>query len=459
MRKIFLAAAICFVSCLAALADHRDQIDALVRPLIEAESLVGCVVGVLEDGRKDVYSYGRIRRDNDERPDGRTIYEIGSITKAFTGMLLADMVERRIVALDAPIKEVLPPEIKVPVVNEQPITLLHLATHTSGLPRLPTNMRPDVPNPYASYSRELMYAFLNGLQLQRAPGEYEYSNYGMGLLGQILSDQAGKSYESLIVERICDPLGMNDTRMTLNEEQRARLAPPYNGQGDAEHNWVFQSIAGAGALRSTCDDQLELLVAALSEDDTPVVRAIHKSWDQQHGTPTEGGMGLGWHISPGGVGRWHNGQTGGYSSFLAVHPPKRIGLVVLTNTATDLTTELGAKILRTTLGMKQEPIAVRKSIKVDADVLKKYAGTYLLAPLFWITVTVEDGRLMAQATGQEKFQLFAESETKFFYKVVDAQITLVENDDGEIGKLILHQNGKDLPGVKLPALGTSTSPR
>ena len=123
-------------------------------------------------------------------------------------------------------------------------------------------------------------------------------------------------------------------------------------------------------------------------------------------------------------------------------------MVVLANTATDKTTTLGEKIIQALLGMQVEPIDVRKEVAVDADILEKYVGKYVLSPFFAITITLEDGRLMAQASRQEKFQLFAESPTKFFYKVVDAQVSFVAGDDGEVEKLILHQNGRDMPATR-----------
>ena len=147
--------------------------------------------------------------------DGNTVFEMGSISKVFTGALLADMVARGEVKLDDPIAKYLPQTVKVPSRNGRQITLLDLATQSSGLPRLPSNMRPaDFSNPYADYSVQQLYEFLSGYSLTRDPGQrYEYSNLGVGLLGHVLALRAGKSYEEILKERILDPLGMNDTRV------------------------------------------------------------------------------------------------------------------------------------------------------------------------------------------------------------------------------------------------------
>lgn len=452
MRSWLLLLVIATSMSARAYGDDAARIGALVEPLIESETLVGCVVGVVRDDRREVYPFGVIRRGGQQRPDGRTIYEIGSITKAFTGTLLGDLVERGIVKLDAPVQDFVPPEVSVPSVDNQALTLLHLANHTSGLPRLADNMQEaDQENPYANYSLDKMHAFLNGHKLRRGPGEYEYSNFGMGLLGEILAQRAGSSYESLVIDRICKPLGMDDTRITLSESQRDRLAPPYSRQGEVEHNWDFQAYEGAGALRSTVDDLLKFVSATLVDDESDFAKAIRLAWTKTYGAKGEIGVGLGWHIARDGETRWHNGQTGGYSSAMFIFPKAKVGVVVLTNTSTDVTTTLGEKILQALLGMNPEPIVVRKSIELAPDVLKTYVGKYALSPFFAIEVFEEDGKLMAQATGQGKHQIFPSAEGEFFYKVVDAQISFVKDAEqqGRVTKLILHQNGMDLPGTRI----------
>jgi len=442
----------------AARADHSPLVDRMVKPAIEAKAIVGCVVGIVEDGQHEVHGYGEVRLGKGDKPSGNTIYEIGSMTKAFTGTLLADMVRRNEVKLDAPLQDFLPQGVKLHTAEGKPIKLVDLASQTSGLPRMPDNFNPKEPtNPYLDYSSKRLFEFLAKHQLRRPPGEYEYSNLGMGLLGTVLARQAGKSYEQLVVERICEPLKMNDTRITLTDDQRKRLAPPYNGELHDERNWDFDALAGAGAIRSTTNDLLKLVAASLNDDDKrPVTEAIHEAWKPRYSKPGEIGVGLGWHIARDRVTRWHSGQTGGYTSAIFIVPPRHYGVVVLCNTASDVTTPIAEKITQSLFGLRPEPIAVRKSIHVDPQVLKKYEGTYALSLLFAITVSVENGKLMAQATGQSKFEIFPESETRFFYKVVDAQISFENGDDGNVNKLVLHQNGQDMPGIKLPQIGSET---
>ncbi len=330
-----------------------------------------------------------------------------------------------------------------------PITLEHLATHTSGLPRLPDNLAPaDASNPYADYSVAQMYAFLNGHKLRRPPGEYEYSNYGMGLLGQVLARHASTTYEQLLIERIAAPLKMYDTRITLDERRRQRLAPPYSLALQPAKNWDLPTLPGAGAIRSTCHDLLKFIQANLADDEQPRTQALRLAHRARHKMADGQAMGLGWHIARDGVTRWHNGMTGGYHGWLAVAPGRNVGVVVLANTATMRITTFGEQVTRIALGLEVKPPPPHQVVDVAPAVLASYAGSYVHAPDFVPTVTVEDGRLMVQATHQEKLQVFAESTTQFFYKAVDAQITFVPDKDGKVNKLILHQGGRDLQAVR-----------
>jgi CubicO group peptidase (beta-lactamase class C family) len=189
------------------------------------------VVGLLEPGRVRYVSYGRSNFDATPLVDPDAIYEIGSITKVFTNTLLADMVLEGEVALEDPVAKFLPPTVTVPSRNGKVITLLDLATATSGLPRMPLNFHPrDPANPFADYTVAQMYAFLSSYTLPRDPGQsYEYSNLGMGLLGHALALKAGKPYEQLLVERVLKPLGMNDTRITLTPGMAERFVTGHDG--------------------------------------------------------------------------------------------------------------------------------------------------------------------------------------------------------------------------------------
>ena len=221
-------------------------------------------MGIIDAKGRVVISEGSMGLDGDKPVDGDTIFEIGSITKVFTSLLLADMVEHGEVKLEDPLSKFLPLSVKVPQRNGKEITLVDLATHTSGLPRLPDHTPKDTNNPYADYTVEQMYTFLSGYTLQRDIGsQYEYSNFGAGLLGHVLALKAGATYESLVVQRICKPLGMDDTCITITPEMNARFADGHDDTGKTAEHWDVPTLSGCGTLRSTADDLLKFLAASM----------------------------------------------------------------------------------------------------------------------------------------------------------------------------------------------------
>jgi len=422
--------------------DLRSQIDPLVEQLLADEIVVGLVVGIYKDGETQVIGYGETEKGKGIAPDGETIYEIGSASKAFTGVMLADLVERGRVKLDDPMQKYLRNAAKSQLQNPSHITFEHLATHTSGLPRLPDDFQPaDPTNPYADYTFQQIFAFLKEYEPRRAPGEYEYSNFGMGLLGVLLGGREKMSYEELLVERIAKPCGMDDTCVELSNKQRRRLAPPYNATLQAAKNWDIPTLAGAGGIRSTTNDMLKFIAASLADDDKPLTKALQLSHKKRHSMPDGQAIGLAWHIHPDGMTRWHNGMTGGYASWLAVIPSHDVGVVVLSNTATEQITELGGNITRIAFEEKTGQSEVPSVAEVPKEVLKSYEGVYAITRDFALTVTLEGDRLMVQATGQQKLQVYPESETTFFYKVVDAQLTFAGEKNDKAAMVILHQNG------------------
>lgn len=453
MKRRLLAACVPLLFSGIAHADHREAIEKLVQPLVDERYIVGCVVGVIEDGKPAVYSFGRVRKDKDEKPTADTIYEIGSMTKAFTGVLLADAENRGTLKIEDKLQDHLPKDVTLQEVDGKPIRLVDLASQSSGLPRMPGNFAPkDAANPYVDYTPAKLYAFLSGYKPTRPPGTYEYSNLGLGLLGQLLAERAGKSYEALLVERICDPLKMSDTRLKLSADQLQRFAPPHTAELKPDHPWEFDALAGAGAIRSSVNDMLKFLAASISGEKCEINDAIQKSWVQRLGPPEQADqprVALAWHIAGDGQTRWHNGQTGGYASTMFVYAPKKTAVVVLCNTASSHINPLGEKIIQTVLGMKVPPLDLVREIQVKPEALARYAGKYQLAPGVVLTVTVDDGHLVAQLTGQDAFKLSAKSDTEFFYRVVDAQITFDADGDGPAKSLTLHQNGRDIPAKRV----------
>jgi CubicO group peptidase (beta-lactamase class C family) len=307
------------------------DVQAIARKGVSIEGKSGVVIGLLEaNGSR------RVVPAADVPYDGRTLFEIGSITKVFTGILVAEMAERGEVRLEEPVQDLLPKGVVVPSRNGRQIRLVDLATHTSGLPRMPDNFAPaDPTNPYADYSADRLYAYLRGHQLGRDIGaRAEYSNLGAGLLGHALALRAGKTYEALVTERILTPLGMTSTRIVLSADDRARLAPGHNAAGREVPNWDLTALAGAGALRSSVDDLLKFVAANLRPPENILGRAIRASHAPRATMSETAKIGLHWIETTTRFGRtvvWHNGGTAGYRTFAGFDPDRDVGVVVLSN--------------------------------------------------------------------------------------------------------------------------------
>lgn len=429
----------------------------MLQSRVEDGRATGLVLGVMEaDGSTRIVSYGDPGAG--ARPLGPdSVFEIGSVTKVFTTTLLADMVRRGEVSLDVPAQTYAPAGMTLPTRNGKAITLAHLAEQNSCLPRLPGNLdlsKVDMANPYAAYTTEMLSEFLASYQLPRDPGaEFEYSNLGMGLLGALLAYRAGMDYESLVRTRILTPLGMQMSGIALSPEMQARLAKGHSTEGAPAANWDLPSLAGAGALRSTMADMLKFLDANVGEPASDLERAMRIAQAPRFPLGGDAEIGLGWITINAASGSfvYHDGGTGGYGAIIAIDTKRNVGLVLLGN-RTGIPDDIAMHLMDRSIPLTPppSPASARTEVSVPQDVLASYVGVYALdaAPAFKLTVTLEAGQLHMQATGQQKFPVFAESQTKFFLKVVDAQVSFVAGTDGKPAHLILHQGGMDQRATK-----------
>jgi serine-type D-Ala-D-Ala carboxypeptidase/endopeptidase len=241
----------------------------IIRSRIDnAGSNAAIVVGLVNSSGAQFYGYGKLSSSNQTTVDKNTIFDIGSITKTFTTTLLADIVDHGIVNLNDPIQKYLPATVKAPTFNNnnrqqpQQITLKDLATHTSGLTDYPANW-PLYGVASEKYTIQQMYQALSSVKLTRPPGtEYNYSDFGMGLLGDILASKSGIPYEQLVINEILNPLGMNSTRITLSDTLRSRLATGhFNGQEVNPLLDLPPALAAGGAFRSSASDMVNYLSA------------------------------------------------------------------------------------------------------------------------------------------------------------------------------------------------------
>ena len=426
----------------ACVAQSDKEVQDVVRQRVEVDKVNQSIaVAFIDENGTRFFSAGKMSAAADAKnTDENTVFEIGSITKVFTGILLAEAIKRGEVELDGPISKYLPNTVKTPTRNGKEITLLDLTTHTSGLPSLPTNFKPaNNDNPYADYTVQQMYDFLSGYTLTRDIGAtYSYSNLGVGLLGHILALRAGMSYEDLVRKRILDPLGMKDTTIVLSPAMRARTAQGFTADGDPASLWDLPTFAGAGAIRSTAKDMAKFISANMHLTKTDLAGVIDVSHKPQRDASAKMKVALGWHILAGSTGDiiWHNGGTGGFRTFAGFSPSLKRGIVVLSNSSVSVD-----DIAFHSFDPQVPLVKSRASISVDAKLLDEYLGTYELAPNVTIIVTRDGDRTFAELTGQPRFRIYAETPNKFFLRVVDAQVTFNRGTDGKIESLTLHQGG------------------
>jgi CubicO group peptidase (beta-lactamase class C family) len=430
-----------------------EEIRAVLADRIDVQKRsVGIVVGIIEPAGRRVVAYGRLVEGNERPLDGNTVFEIGSVTKVFTSLVLTDMVERGEAVLDDPVAKYLPEGVKVPQRGGRSITLEDLSRHMSALPRLPSNLViQDIGNPYAEYSVEQLYEFLSTHELRRDIGsKYEYSNLGVGLLGHALARGAGTDYESLVQGRVLEPLGMESTSITLSPEMKARLATGHNKDLEPVSNWDLPTLAGAGALRSNTNDLLRFLAANLGYVETPLAPAMASLMSPRSPTGAPNmEIARAWHIKTkdGTEIISHGGGTGGYRTFVGYSPKPRVGVVVLSNSPVPID-DLALYVFDRGSPL-MEDAKERTEISVNPKIFEGYVGRYQLMPEFILTVTADKGQLYTQATGQGKVPAFPESETEFFLKIVDAQITFHADDEGRATSLTLHQNGQHIPAKRI----------
>ena len=316
----------------------------------------GLVVGYVSPAGRVAYGFGRRGEGRSAKaPDGRTLFEIGSITKTFTGLLLAQAVMAgRLRDTDA-IRLSLPPGN---MAKDSPlywVSYLDLATHTSGLPEAPDNLpSADPQNPLAGYSTGLLLRYLGQARLLAPIGrDFYYSNTGAALAGYLLARSAGKDYERLVVDDVCAPLGMSDTRATLTDDQLARMTHGHDAAGKVVPNWVVTGLEGAGALRSTAEDLLTYAAANLGVTDTPLLapaRLAHLARKHVASIPTLS-IGYFWNIMNFGDKAFilHAGRSGGYYALILMSPADMAGVVLLSDTEGDFSKE-GWKLLELLTG-------------------------------------------------------------------------------------------------------------
>jgi CubicO group peptidase (beta-lactamase class C family) len=368
---------------------------------------------------------------SDPRPiTADTWFEIGSVTKVFTATLLADALQRGTVTLDT--------TVGAPFAPRQ-VTLRQLATHTSGLPRMPRDFASsDALNPYADEDLAVLVKSFDAVSGGLKPAPSSYSNFGFAVLGQAVARAGGKPYAELLRERVLGPLGLRDTLLSWRDAKPDRLAPPYTATGPGS-NWDLNAFSPAGALVSTTRDLARFVQANLGLVQTPLLATLVATRQAQAPGDAPGRkIGLAWQLERRGAAEivWHNGATGGYHSFVAFDPVAKIGVVVLTNHAAAVE-PLGYAILA------GKPLPERAVSAKPAEALAPYLGNYPLTPAFVMAVTAEGDQLFVQATNQPRLKLKPVSTDRYATEGVEAEVSFERNAAGKVTALVLHQNGLD----------------
>jgi CubicO group peptidase (beta-lactamase class C family) len=419
---------------------------------MEARIFHGLSVGVVQRGTVFHKGYGRQADEKSNLLDSKSLFEIGSITKVFSGMLLAKAVVDGKLQLDSKINEFLPSDMMVKYFKPRgedaeaiPISLKNISTHVSGLPRLPTNLRPANPkNPYADYDIERMKEFLQEYRVRRAPEtKSEYSNFAVGLLGWVLSEKAGTDYESLLKAEILSPLKMTNTFIEIPGTELARFATGHTVDDDPTSPWEMNVLAGAGGIRSCTEDLVKFMQAQLEPPTDQLGEAFELAW-KVHQKPidkSDFAMGLGWLIARDGNTHFHNGGTGGFHSSMFVDRRSQTGVVVLANTASGEVDLLAESLIQKLFGMKVPPRVFEKSLRVDPIVMQSFVGRYELVPKIFFDVRVDGEKLFVRLTGQDEFRVYPKSDRVWKYKVVDAELTFEVDERKQCTGLDLFQNG------------------
>ncbi len=426
---------------------------------------VGMVVGILTPQSRRLITYGQLN-PGDPRPlDGDTVFEIGSVTKIFTALLLADMVRNGELHLDDPVGKYLPSTVHVPERNGRAITLLDLATQTSGLPFFPSDIPLDdrAAGVVAKYSTGQLYEFVSGWGPTRDIGsKWEYSNLGFGLLGLALAHRANVDYESLVRTRIAQPLGLESTAITLSPQMERRLAPGHDAQLRPAPPVAMPAFEAAGSLRSSANDMLTFLASFMGLTKSRLAPAMAAMLEPRRPGPGFQ-QALGWWIvsmKDGDEGFvFHGGQTPGFSSSLGYDPRTHVGIVVLSNAAVD-DGGLCWHLLRPAFPMANSAAdkarKERKEIPLDPDLAGLYAGKYKIAdgPSAGMVITIDrqGGALafVSPTTPPEGFRLHAETERSLFITEADLVVDFQRDGEGRVASLTVHFAGASAVAYRMP---------
>lgn len=319
--------------------DTDKKVEDIIQPFMFESKTVGLSIGIFQNGKPYFYNYGETVKGNKQLPTNKNLYEIGSITKTFTGILLAKAVAEGKIKLTDPVNKYLPKNAAWLISGGDTAKIIHLSNHTSGLPPLPDNFdMTNETNPYKDYDEAKLLTYLKTATLQRKPGEkFEYCNLGVGILGYILSKTYKMPFEKMVQTFITSKAGMTDTKEFLLQKDSALFVQGYNDALEKQGQWDLNALTAAGGLRSNTADMLQYAAVNIDAKDVELQKAIALSHVQTF-TDGQQKIGLNWFIRNWGGGNvlFHSGATGGYRSFLAINPVTKNAVIILCNSFTNI---------------------------------------------------------------------------------------------------------------------------
>lgn len=415
---------------------------------------MGVIVGIVEPDGKRVIAYGSYADGDPRKLDGDTIFQLGSLTKVFTGLLLADMTVRGEVRLEDSANKYLPQDAQL-AERGRPITLLDMARHRSGLPSMPTNLSVrGKPDPYEAFNEEDLWTFVRTWRPTRSPGEAgEYSNLAYALLGRLLARRVGADYETVLSARILAPLGMTSTSIVVEPDQQTRVAPGHDRYLRPVHTWEMTAMPASGSLRSSMNDLLKLMAAYLGKESTPLDKAI--SLQLRDGENAEQDIqALGWTVRPDGV-TLKDGGKSGYRTGAAFNRRTGQAVVVLANARTDDLPILLALHLLTGRALEPAPEAPpqRSIAALRPDQLDRYEGKYRLQSGEVIEIARGEDHLVVLSPGNGGLTVFPSSETEFFLNTGNDEFVFKLSDSNSVEGVTQYGDGRSGRGEFASRIG------
>lgn len=325
----------------------QKEIDFFLKRYVKKYQTPGVALAFIDQGNEYIITLGYSSKEDKLLVDNHTLFEIGGITNVLTCLTLAEKIRNKTVGLFDSIEKDFSESV-FPTIEKKSISFWHLATHTSGFQRLPSNLNPkDLSNPYKDYTSEDLQSFLKTYRAENLDSpRFEYSNFGVGLLGYILSLQENTDYENLVKKYVLNPLNMKNTVIDIPESMEEYFANGYC-RGKKVSHWDMPVLAGAGAFRSNISDMLKFLKVSLSPLNHSLKESLSLCSKKHYKIQENLFVGLGWIISDLGTSKiiWHNGGTGGFSSFIGFNPKTQRGLVILANSSENWLDEFGLELL------------------------------------------------------------------------------------------------------------------